>query len=75
MQFKTASGAVIAALSLSGVASAEIVGVVGGQTSVLLDLELIGSVTDLDILCFGVCVEAAVFDGVRCLLCCVGCRR
>jgi hypothetical protein len=49
MQFKTASGAVIAALSLGGVASAEIVGVVGGQTSVLLDLELIGSVTDLEL--------------------------
>jgi hypothetical protein len=50
MQFKTASGAVIAALSLGGVASAEIVGVVGGQTSVLLDLELIGSVTDLELM-------------------------
>ena len=49
MQFKTASCAAIAALSLSGVASAEIVGVVGGQTSVFLDLELIASVTDLEL--------------------------
>ena len=49
MQFKTAFGAVFAALSVSGAASAEFVGVVGGQTSVLLDFELIGSVTDLEL--------------------------
>lgn len=49
MQFKTASCAAIAALSLGGVANADFVGVVGGQTSVLLDFELISSVTDLEL--------------------------
>jgi len=49
MLFKTVSGAAIAALSIGSVASAEFVGIVGGQTSVLLDLELIASVTDLDL--------------------------
>ncbi len=39
--------AAVAAAGVVGVASADMVDVVGGQTSVLLDLELIGSVTDL----------------------------
>ena len=39
--------AVIAASGFAASANADMVEVVGGQTSVLLDLELIGSVTDL----------------------------
>ena len=38
--------AVIAASGFAASANADMVEVVGGQTSVLLDLELIGSVTD-----------------------------
>ncbi|MDG2021812.1 MAG: hypothetical protein P8J59_07670 [Phycisphaerales bacterium] len=49
MCFRIALGAAVAASSASAVASAEIVDVVGGQTNVLLDFDLITSVTDLEL--------------------------
>ncbi len=50
MKMRTQIGSLCAIVAVSGFATtaeADIVEVVGGQTSVLLDLELIGSVTDL----------------------------
>ena len=49
MKFSFALGAIVAASGLSVGASADLVGVVGGQTNVLLDFELISSVTDLEL--------------------------
>jgi MYXO-CTERM domain-containing protein len=49
MKASFAFGAIVAASGLSVGASADLVGVVGGQTNVLLDFELISSVTDLEL--------------------------
>ena len=49
MFFRIAFGAVVAASGASAPAFAELVDVVGGQTNVLLDFDVISSVTDLEL--------------------------